>query len=204
MSPATRLNRDYSAPGLYFVTICANYKRCIFGRVSQTSVELSALGRIASECWTAIPFHFARVNVHGFMVMPNHMHGIIEIVTVRPAQQGSRKVREEGLAQHAVPLQETQTAPLRLQPGSLSVIVRSFKAEVTRRGRLELNWKGEVWQRNYFDRVIRDGQEYSDASHYIAENPLRWIAERERLERTDEERPAQHAVPLQRSDWSSH
>src|SRR5258708_27013005 len=91
MSPATRLNRDYSAPGLYFVTICANYKRCIFGRVSQTSVELSALGRIASECWTAIPFHFARVNVHGFMVMPNHMHGIIEIVTVRPAQQGSRK-----------------------------------------------------------------------------------------------------------------
>src|SRR5258707_6684853 len=101
MSPATRLkHRDYSAPGLYFVTICANYKRCIFGRVSQTSVELSALGRIASECWTAIPFHFARVNVHGFMVMPNHMHGIIEIVTVRPAQQGSRKVREEGLAQH--------------------------------------------------------------------------------------------------------
>ncbi len=164
MSPATRLkHRDYSAPGLYFVT------------------------------------------VHGFMVMPNHMHGIIEIVTVRPAQQGSRKVREEGLAQHAVPLQETQTAaPLRLQPGSLSVIVRSLKAEVTRRGRLELNWKGEVWQRNYFDRVIRDGQEYSDASHYIAENPQRWIAERERLERTDEERPAQHAVPLQRSDWSSH
>jgi len=61
-----------------------------------------------------------------------------------------------------------------------------------------LNWKGEVWQRNYFDRVIRDGQEYSDASRYISENPQRWIAERERLEMTapDQERLAQHAARL--------
>src|SRR5260370_11101801 len=130
MSPATRLkHRDYSAPGLSFGTICANYKRSIFGRVSQTSVELSALGRIASECWTAIAFHFARANVHGFMVMPNHMHGIIEIVTVRPAQQGSRKLREEGLAQHAGPLEEARTAaPVRLERRSLSVIGRSLTA----------------------------------------------------------------------------
>src|SRR5260370_31632598 len=135
LSPATRLkHRDYSAPGLYFVTICANYKRCIFGRVIRSRVELTAMGRIAHESWTMIVSHFAQVNLHGFMIMPNHMHGIIEIAATRPAQ-------------HAVPLQGRRPSAS-LRPGSLSVIVRSFKAEVARRARLELDWRGEIWQRN--------------------------------------------------------
>ena len=190
MSPSNRLeNRDYSDPGFYFVTICANYKRCIFGSVLRRSVELTTIGRIAHESWLAIPSHFARVNLHGFGVMPNHFHGILEIA-------------DAGLAQHAVPLQERQPCA-GLRPASLSVIVRSFKAEVTRRARLELGWKGEIWQRNYFDRVIRDGREFSDASRYIAENPLKWEWDRENLRAkttSDGKSLAQHAVPLQRRE----
>jgi hypothetical protein len=85
------------------------------------------------------------------------------------------------LAQHAVPLKSRGAATRRrLLPGSVSVIVRSFKGDVTKRARLELSWGGEVWQRNYFDRVIRDGREFENASRYIAENPLRWMADRGR------------------------
>ena len=159
MSPATRLkHRDYSTPSLYFVTICSDFKRCIFGAVESEKVQLSTLGRIAQESWMAIPSRFARVQLHAWMVMPNHVHGILEILQALV------------VAQHAAPC----TVAAGPASGSLSSIVRSFKAEVTRRGRAELNWDGEIWQHNYFDRIIRDGQEFSDATRYIAENPMRW------------------------------
>jgi REP-associated tyrosine transposase len=154
---------DYSGPGSYFVTICACDKRCIFGRALGPRVELNALGRIVRECWIAIPSHFARVNLHVFVIMPNHVHGIIEI----GCQAG---------AQHAAPLRETRHV---VQPGSLSAIVRSFKAAVTRKAREELGCKGEVWQRNFFERILHDGQEFADASAYIAGNPLRRQWDRE-------------------------
>jgi len=95
LSPATRLKRrDYSSPGLYFVTICSDFKRCIFGDVEDEKVQLSTLGRIVQESWMAIPSHFARVQLHAWMVMPNHVHGILEIVQALV------------VAQHAAPLQE--------------------------------------------------------------------------------------------------
>jgi putative transposase len=108
-------NRDYAAPGLYFVTICASQRRCVLGRVNRKRVELTSLGHIARECWIAIPLHFARVNLHAFVIMPNHLHGIIEIAAA-------------GLAQHTAPLQEKQRGGLQgVQSGSLSAIVRSFR-----------------------------------------------------------------------------
>jgi len=89
-----------------------------------------------------------------------------------------------------------------VRPGSLGAIVRSFKAAVTLRARRELGWIGEIWQRNYFERVVRDGQEFSDASRYISENPTKWEWDRENPEakRTKVDTKvngAQHAAPLQ-------
>jgi len=70
---------DYSSPDFYFVTICATEKRCIFGRVEGNKIELNTLGRTAHKCWAAIPQHFPQVNLHEFVVMPNHVHGVIEL-----------------------------------------------------------------------------------------------------------------------------
>jgi len=133
-----------------------------------------------------IPSHFPCVRLHEFVVMPNHLHGIVEIAA-------------EKLAQHAAPLQRRSPPRDRVQPSSLSAIVRSFKSEVTRRARLESSWKGEIWQHNYFDRVIRDGREFANAMRYIAENPGKWARDTENL--TDEKVTglAQHAAPLQGS-----
>ena len=157
---------DYSAAGFFFVTICAYEKRCIFGRIVDGQMELTAVGRIGHESWIAIPSHFPSVSLHAFVIMPNHVHGIIEI----GCQAG---------AQHAAPLQRTDPKVPQVAPGSLVAIVRSFKAGVTLRARREQRWAEEIWQRNYFERVVRDGQELSDATRYIAENLMKWERDRE-------------------------
>ena len=182
-------NRDYSLTDLYFVTICAGQRRCILSRINRQQVELTQLGHIARESWITIPLHFPRFNLHSFVIMPNHMHAIIEIAGT-------------GLAQHAAPLRGKEHGGFHgVQAGSLSAIVRSFKAEVSRRGRDELSWDGRIWQPNYFDRVKRGGREFSDASRYIQENPLKWKWDLENP-RVAEARPekatlAQHAARLQ-------
>ena len=81
------LNRDYSSAGLYFVTICSNFKRCTFGEVEHGGVRLSDLGKIVEEAWTGLAHRTLNVRLHGHVVMPNHVHGIIEIV--RGAQQAA-------------------------------------------------------------------------------------------------------------------
>jgi putative transposase len=188
MSPARRLEyRDYSSPGIYFVTACANFKRCIFGDVANGAVEFSALGRIVEEAWIALAGRYSGIRLHSHVVMPNHVHGIVEIAP-------------DTLAQQAAPLQR-RVSPGLVRVPLLSVIVRSFKADVTRRSGIELGWKEEIWQRNYFDRVIRDGQEFSNAMRYIAENPIRWQSQAEKVAADgpiDTTTLAQRAAPLQR------
>ncbi len=157
---------DYSLEGLYFVTICAHEKRCIFGRIIDARAELSPAGLLVHDCWSAIPLHFARTRLHAFVVMPNHLHGIVEICSK---------------------LGRSSAAPLRgnlaVAPGSLGAIVRSFKAAATRQTRGELKWNGLLWERNYFEAVVRDGEEFSNAVRYIEENPARWEWDRENPER---------------------
>jgi len=180
--PPMRLRtRDYSAPALYFVTICASQYRCVLSRIVDKRVVLTALGKIVREVWLAIPTHFPNFALHEFVIMPNHVHGILETTT---------------RLQHAAPLQSKGSRSLGV--GSLSVIVRSFKGEVSRCARLELNWHSRLWQPNYFDRVIRDDREFASASRYIAENPLRSRAKIQQAQEIKERRAAQHAAPLQR------
>ncbi len=149
---------DYSSGGFYFITVCAYEKNCVFGRIVSMEIQLSPLGHIVRECWTGIPEHFPRVHLRGFVLMPNHLHGIIEI---------GCKMGRSG----AAPVRGPQA---RVIPGSLGAVVRSFKAAVTKRADRELRRVGDVWQKNYFERVLRDGKEHADASRYIHENILKW------------------------------
>jgi putative transposase len=158
---------DYSQPGPYFVTICAFHRLCILGRVENGSVRLSRIGEIAHTCWLEIPNHFPNVKVDAFIVMPNHMHGILVI---------------EERARHAVPLRDG--APLEAfrqpVPASVPTIVRSYKSVVSKRVRDSCGSRAiQVWQSNYFERVLRDGEEFSNASRYILENPMMWHLDKE-------------------------
>lgn len=171
---------DYSEPGGYFLTVCAAGRKQIFGRIDLDHAMLSPLGEIVRQCWMQIPEHFQQASLAEFVVMPNHLHGIIAL--------RSRKRNGEGRvgARYIVSSSVQAHTPERFQKpvrGSIPTIVRTFKAAVTRAAQKSLGWKGEIWQRNYFERVLRDGKEYADASRYILENPMRWKWDKENAKR---------------------
>jgi len=154
---------DYSQAGVYFITICTHDKRPIFGSVVGLTTELSGAGEIVDECWRAIPEHFPNVETPIHVVMPNHVHGIILIrqrMTKRlvsiTSSDGTRR-----LGAHP--------------PGSLPAIVRSFKSIAARRIR-EANADGglEVWQRGYYEHIIRRQEEFGRIWEYIRLNPAMW------------------------------
>ena len=153
---------DYSQRGAYFVTICAFLKRCLFGRVESGRMDLSPIGEIVRACWVDIPNHFPGVKADTFVVMPNHVHGILAIVGAR----------------HAVPVLRGKgrfEAFRKAVPGSVPTIVRNYKAAATKLVRDTTgNRAMQVWQSNYFERVLRNGEELANASRYIQENVAMW------------------------------
>jgi len=149
---------NYTHPGAYFITICTYKHRCLFGRVVDGEMRLNPLGQIVTNCWNEIPHHFPHAELDEFVVMPNHIHGVISIVG----------------ATHASPLQQTHP-PRGPIPGSLGAIVGSFKSAVTKRiNRHRHTPGGVVWQRNYYEHIIRTELALNAIRQYIRDNPLRW------------------------------
>jgi putative transposase len=155
---------DYALPGAYFVTICAYRRKYIFGRVESGQVLLSDIGRIIQSCWTQLPAHFGFVALDVFMIMPNHVHGILEI-----KNDGRRgKI-------YRAPTRRFGAA----NPRSLSTIVRTFKSAVTRICReKKCDSSFRIWQRSYFEHIIRNEQDLNRIRRYIVENPVRWELDR--------------------------
>jgi putative transposase len=153
---------DYAQGGLYFLTICASQMRFLFGKMEKNRVLLNVVGRIALDCWRDIPNHFSRVELHPFVVMPNHFHGILAINDGHGCP---------------VPLQDRHPAERFQRPTAscIPTIVRSYKGTVTYLARRYLRTASlQVWQSNYFERVLRNGEEFSNACRYIFENPTLW------------------------------
>jgi putative transposase len=158
---------DYTRPGAYFITICTFERIGFFGNVVNAEIQLNTYGDIAYSCWQQIPEHFPGVLEAPFVVMPNHIHGII-IISNR-----SRTPASVVETRHAVSKNiETFQKPV---ARSLPTIIRSYKSSVTR----ELNALNEflpvtVWQRNYFERIIRNKSDFNRAMDYIKFNPAKW------------------------------
>ncbi len=158
----------------------------MFGGVVGEKVRLNAAGRTAVNCWLEIATHFPTVTLDEFIVMPNHLHGILAIRDDRDTARGGSQLRVG--AQHAAPLPIGRHASAshdalggatstRVLPGSLGAIVRSFKSATTKRINEIRQTPGEsVWQRNYYDRIIRNDGELERARRYVRLNPARWIA----------------------------
>jgi len=118
---------------------------------------LSQFGEIARDCWTSIPNHFPQVRIDAFVVMPDHVHGILVL------RDSETRVSAIG----------------RMRPGSLGTVVRSFKSAVACRvNSLRGIRIGGIWQRNYFDQIIRSRDELSHVRWYIRDNPGRWVRNR--------------------------
>ena len=164
---------DYSNVGMYFVTVCAVQQRCIFGRIQGTGAILSPIGEIVEASWIDIPHHFPNVKIETFVVMPNHMHGILTI---------DSKLPDANCKDNCTASTELFGKP---SAKSIPTIIRSFKSAATKRVReSRLPIMGSIWQRGYYERVLRDTQEYVEATNYILQNPARWVRNEENPNRT--------------------
>jgi putative transposase len=157
---------DYAEAGAYAVTIRAWGGQPLFGEVVDGVVHLNAYGDIAQSCCEEIPLHFPHAWLDTCVVMPDHLHAIV-VLRDWPQQCGSQ-AREHG---------EGFGRPVR---GSLPRIIRSLKSAVTKRiNELRGRQAGSVWQRGYYEHVIRDDCELQEHRQYILENPCRWSLQRE-------------------------
>ncbi len=127
------------------------------------------MGEMAKQCWSEIPQHFPHASLDVYVIMPNHVHGII---IINNTNVGAIVVG----ARHAVPLQQLTTGQFgKPTHGSIPTIIRSFKSAVTKRINEYRNIPGNpVWQRNYYDHIIRDDNEMNRIRQYIIVNPMNW------------------------------
>lgn len=208
---------DYTAAGMYFITICAYQRDCLFGEIINSEMRLNQLGQRVHACWQRLPFHFSNLNLDAFVVMPNHIHGILVLTHlpsnatsgsdhkirtdaafgwessdmtgesepgVASGQQSSDvtgKFSEPGVAfgQQSSDVTKDRlpnAAPLPcLVAGSVGAIVLNFKSVTTRLGnRMRRSPGSSMWQRSYYEHIIRREKSLQLIRQYIDRNPISW------------------------------
>jgi len=154
---------DYAQDGAYFVTVCTDEKRCIFGDIVDGQMRLNSLGCIVRDEWLKTANLRKYVTLDEFIVMPNHMHGIIFIAC-------------RGVLQYA----PTTRIEFRSPAQTIGAIVRGFKSAVTKRiNELRGSPGVPIWQRNYYEHVIRNDDDLNEIRYYISDNPLKWHLDKE-------------------------
>ncbi len=189
--PSARLqNWDYGSDAMYFVTICTAHRECYFGNivnvktpesgVSTTAIELSEIGNMAHRFWTEIPNHFPFVELGEFVVMPNHVHGIIIIdkpndtirnATVETSESGVSTMETADANETGTP-GRTDAASQKWYSGTLGVIINQYKRACTINARkIHSDF---TWQSRFYDHIIRNDDSFQRISNYILNNPLNW------------------------------
>lgn len=155
---------DYAQPALYFVTVCVAGRAAVFGEVVAGKMRLSPAGRIARLCWLSLPARFPTVVLDAFVVMPDHLHGIVCIVNETAPRYVVAPNPVDGFARPA--------------DGALGEIVRAFKATATREIRAT-SLPAFGWQRSFYEHVVRDDRDCDNIRAYIANNPATWADDEE-------------------------
>jgi putative transposase len=175
-------NFDYGSSGAYFITICSYQRDHIFGIIEQEKMQLNDLGTIILEEWQRMNELCKNIILDEFVVMPNHIHGII---CIQPAVAGLASPDSPMLlstARKELLLSQTKASltPSNAPTNSLGAIIGGFKSAVSRVARVHLhNPHLQVWQRNYFERIIRNDRELNAVREYIVANPSNWFIDLE-------------------------
>jgi len=158
---------DYSRANAYFITICSWNRECLFGCVENGAMALTEYGKILENEW--LQTHQLRPNVEldVFVVMPNHFHAIIQINDIREGVS----YPQEGVYQYAPTMRSTSQ--------TVGAIVRGFKSAVTKQVNICRNSPNAmVWQRNYYEHIVRGDYELNTIREYIQNNPSSWIQDK--------------------------
>jgi putative transposase len=158
---------DYSQNGAYFITVCVHHRQFLFGHFKEGKLHINKFGRIVQECWSELPSHYPDIQLDNFIVMPNHIHGIV--IFDSNARAG---LRPAPTAHGTRPNCKTEK--------SLFEIVGSFKAFSSRLINRARKMPGaSVWQRGYYEHVIRNESDLEETIYYINSNPDKWQSDRE-------------------------
>lgn len=165
---------DYSNRGYYFVTICVQDMKCIFGEIVNKEVKLNDYGKIISESLKKIPIIHNILDLDYHVIMPNHLHAIIIVGDAKFASSIECNIQD--INENIVPTDRTKIV--------LSKIIQQFKRICT----FEIRNKGVKnfkWQRSFYDRIIRNEKELLNIRKYIHQNPLKWEIEKNSIENLD-------------------
>ena len=180
---------DYSSEGLYFITLCIADRKNIFGEIINGGMELNSFGKIAAEEWVKTPEIRKNISLGHFIIMPNHMHGIISIdFSIKPkANENKGKFHSPS---------QTIGAIIRGYKGAttkrINNLIRQIKEDSRSTGELQfaptgdfffiqankLRGEGSIWQRNYYEHIIKTERAYQNISNYILNNPSKWEADK--------------------------
>ncbi len=144
---------DYSQDGYYFVSICTKGRKEFFGDIREAKMDLNRYGEIVNQCWRDLPRHYPNCFLDSFVIMPNHIHGIIVIDNGNVVGNGLKPFPTHGLPE----------------------IIRGFKTFSSRKINEEMKIDNKFqWQKSFYDHVIRDDKSLENLRQYIMFNPLKW------------------------------
>lgn len=157
---------DYSSVGYYFVTICTRNRECIFGSIAEDKIKLTGIGKIANRYWLEIPEHFQNVKLDEYIIMPNHLHGIVMI-------ENQNKKDTYNCRDGINAVSTDKQNPMRAKH-SLFKIIRWYKGRCTYEINKMQNRIRFTWQSGFYDHVIRNEESLLKIREYIHNNPLKW------------------------------
>ncbi len=161
---------DYSQIGAYFNTICTKNRENLFGEIINDKMTLNAYGKIIDEIWGKIPVHFSDIALDEFVIMPNHVHGIIMIESI-PVHVPVEAIHESPLQGHGQRQRRKMLIP---------IIIGKFKMQSAKQINILRKMLGiSVWQRGYYDHIVRDENDLNRIRQYIISNPLKWDLDEE-------------------------
>lgn len=168
---------DYGNSATYFVTICTKNRESYFGNIDQGVMQLSPLGDIALKFWLEMPAHFPFLTLDAFVIMPNHVHGIIVIDKIHAPTNGSMHPVETPNLGVSTKLgvstaSSTYAASQKWKPATLGVVINQYKRMVTIHARKIA--AGYAWQSRFHDHIIRNYESYLKIRNYILYNPMNW------------------------------
>lgn len=160
-------NWDYGSKGAYFITICTKNRIQYFGKIENHKMKLNHVGKIAEECWQDLPHHFPNIQIDAFVIMPDHIHGII--IILRNISHSKRNIaHKEAMGPNVF------MSAISPKPGTISTMVRSYKSACT----MHINQSTPAfrfsWQPGYYDIIIRDLRSLERIRRYISLNPKHW------------------------------
>ena len=185
---------DYSLPGEYFITICIHDRECLLGEIIDGAMFMNENGKCVDQFWHTLTSHYKELTLGEWVVMPNHVHGILIINDVGAIHElPLHELPQHELPQHELPQHELPQHELSFNDDfSLNNSKEKRRKMLLPKimGRLKMNSSKQinifrqtsgnrVWQRDYFEHIIRNGKSYNEIEHYIRSNPLNWVNDKE-------------------------